>query len=242
MENRFKKLRYYDDLCLHKRFTMDELADELLISKATISHLETSEDYDARISILKEYKRIFPEVSYDYLLGAKNTKSNEYSNLEHTLPLGDKFYETLQNLFRYDADYESEDISPEVRQSLYEYETEMHKRIENMLECMFSDSSSLFYFLLDTYNSLLNLYLLENPVNKKDTLDSDYLNESLSFEWYKLTQTTQNFFKNIVFKNMQPVFEAERDSAIKRKKEVEDYKKKQKEQYRSQITQGELPF
>ena len=118
----------------------------------------------------------------------------------------------------------------------------MHKKIENMLECMFSDSSSLFYFLLDTYNSLLNLYLLENPVNKKDTLDSDYLNESLSFEWYKLTQTTQNFFKNIVFKNMQPVFEAERDSAIKRKKEVEDYKKKQKEQYRSQITQGELPF
>ena len=63
MENRFKRLRYKDDLCFHKLWTMDELAEELQISKATISHLEASEDYDARISILKQYKKVFPQIS-----------------------------------------------------------------------------------------------------------------------------------------------------------------------------------
>ena len=73
MENRFKRLRYEDDLCLHKKYTMDELAAKMPISKATISHLEASDDYDARISVIKEYKKLFPDVSYDYLLGGKNT-------------------------------------------------------------------------------------------------------------------------------------------------------------------------
>ena len=68
MENRFKRLRYEDDLCLHKKYTMDELAAKMPISKATISHPEASDDYDAKTSIMKEYKKMFPEVSYLFMI------------------------------------------------------------------------------------------------------------------------------------------------------------------------------
>lgn len=222
MENRFKRLRYKDDLCFHRLWTMDELADELQISKATISHLEASEDYDARISILKQYKKVFPQVSYDYLLGAKNTKSNEYSNLEHELPLGDQFYETLRDLF-YKDDFDDE-LDPNMKQACIDLENEMHQNITHMLESLFSDSNRLFHFLSDTYKSLFNIYLLEHPTNEKDRyFDVD---DKLAFEWYKFTQATMDFFKAIVYTDMQPALESERKAALKRKQDYEEEKRK----------------
>ena len=104
MENRFKRLRYEDDLCLHKKYTMDELAAKMPISKATISHLEASDDYDARISVIKEYKKLFPDVSYDYLLGGKNTMHKEYSHIEEVLPFNNDFYTNLEQLFKTESD------------------------------------------------------------------------------------------------------------------------------------------
>ena len=220
MENRFKRLRYEDDLCLHKIYTMDELAEKLQISKATISHLEASEDYDARVSILKRYKAVFPNISYDYMLGAKNTISNEYSTLEHTLPLGDRFYETLKNLFCYSGDYDAENLTPQMKQELYAYETEMQDNIRCILECIFSNSDRLFYFLLDTFKSLFKIYLLENPTDNKERFaDTD---DKLAFEWYKFTQDTMDFFKTVVYENMQPALEAERAAAQKRHQEIEE--------------------
>lgn len=221
MENRFKRLRYKDDLCLHRERTMDELATELEISKATISHLEASEDYDARVSILKQYKKVFPDVSYDYLLGAKNTIKNEYSDLEHVLPLGDQFYETLKKLFLYKDDYDDE-LDPDMKQACIDLETEMHKEVENMLESLFSDSNRLFYFLSDTYKSLFKIYLLENPLNEKDRFFNT--DEKIAFEWYQFTQTTMDFFKTIVYKDMQPALEASRTEAIQKQKKNIDAK------------------
>lgn len=221
MENRFKRLRYKDDLCLHRERTMDELAIELEISKATISHLEASEDYDARVSILKQYKKVFPDVSYDYLLGAKNTIKNEYSDLEHILPLGDQFYETLKKLFLYKDDYDDE-LASDMKQACIDLEKELHKEVENMLECLFCDSNRLFYFLSDTYKSLLKIYLLENPLSEKDRFFNT--DEKLAFEWYQFTKTTMDFFQEIVYKNMQPVLESSRQESIKKQQKNIDAK------------------
>lgn len=223
MENRFKRLRYKDDLCFHKLWTMDELAEELQISKATISHLEASEDYDARISILKQYKKVFPQISYDYLLGAKNTKSNEYSNLEHELPLGDQFYKTLRDLF-YKDDFDDE-LDPNMKQACIDLENEMQQNIAKMLESLFSDSNRLFHFLSDTYKSLFNIYLLEHPVDEKDHVSD--IEDKLAFEWYKFTQATMEFFKTIVYTDMQSTLETELKAAIQRKQNSDKEKKKQ---------------
>lgn len=242
MENRFKRLRYKDDLCIHRKYTMDELAEKLQISKATISHLEASDDYDARISILKQYKKFFRNVSYDYMLGAKNTISNTYSNLEQTLPLGDKFYETLTNLFRCEDDSDNTALTPDMKQAVHDYESEMLETVRYMLESIFSDSDKLFYFLIDTYKSLYNIYLLEQPLTEKDRyIDSQ---EKLAFEWYKFTQDTMDFFKTIVYENMRPVLEAEREAAKKRQQEYEDAQKaKSKEVLDSLgISEYNLPF
>lgn len=242
MENRFKRLRYNDDLCLHKKYTMDELAEKLQISKATISHLEASEDYDARVSILKQYKKIFPNVSYDYMLGAKNTMSNEYSHLEQTLPLGDKFYETLTNLFRCENDSDNEHLTPEMKQALLDFENEMLENIRNMLESIFSDSNRLFYFLSDTYKSLFKIYLLEHPLDEKDRLYN--ADEKLAFEWYKFTQDTMDFFKTVVYENMQPALEAEREASKKRLLQYEAAQKAKADEINAShgITEYHLPF
>ena len=241
MENRFKRLRYNDDLCFHKKYTMDELAEKLEISKATISHLEASEDYDARVSVLKRYKEAFPDISYDYLLGAKNTRNNEYSELEHLLPLGDRFYETLKKLFHYENEY-SDDLEPEMRQTVIDFENEMQKRTESMLESIFSDANRLSHFLSDTYKSLFNIYLLEHGIDDPSHPCSS--EDKLAFEWYNFTQTTMDFFKTIVYECMQHAFEAELEAAKKRKQTLtENQETKIKERLNSlNINSNTAPF
>lgn len=221
MENRFKRLRHEDDLCLHRIYTMDELAEKLQISKATISHLEASDDYDARVSIMKQYKKFFPDVSYDYLLGAKNTKSNDYGDLETSLPLGDQFYKTLKALFTF-QNYDDE-MDPDMKQACIDLETEMQKRVEDMLTILFNDSNRLYHFLSDTYESLFKIYLLENPASEKDRYFDT--NDKLAFEWYQFTQTTMEFFKGLVYEELQPALEHTRQLAIKRQEELENAQK-----------------
>ncbi len=238
MENRFKRLRYKDDLCFHRKYTMDEFAEILQISKATISNLESSDDYDARISIIKQYKKAFPTISYDYFLGGKNTM-NDYSFLEQTLPLGDQFYETLQALFRMD-DVIDDNLTPAEQQAILDFENEMIDRVKNMLESLFSNSNRLFHYLSDTYKSLLRIYLLEHRICEDET--SVYSKEKLAFEWYQFTQETTSFFKDIVYEDLNPILELEREAAIKRHQEYEEYKKKKAEALYPTTDEGNLPF
>lgn len=98
MVNRFEELRYKDKLSATPFISMSQLAKELDISKATVSKLEHDEDYDARISIIKKYKERFPEVSYDYLLGATGTRHKQYSWVEEELPFSNEFYDNLKKI------------------------------------------------------------------------------------------------------------------------------------------------
>lgn len=219
MENRFKRLRHEDDLCLHKIYTMDELADKLQISKATISHLEASEDYDARVSILKQYKKVFPNVSYDYMLGAKNTMENEYSHMEETLPFGDKFYTNLEKLFEFQ---DTSDCPADIQMEVHKYDEEMHHNITYMLEAMLSNPKRFSMYLIMMYQSLLNIYLIQNPTKRRIGVIAE---EDINLEQFKMTQNTINFFTDVVTPQLQNLFEKEREATIKRYDQLENAQK-----------------
>jgi len=78
---------------------MNQLAKKMDTTAATISKLEHDDDYDARISIIKKYKEVFPDVTYDYLLGASNTRHKQYNRIEETLPFGNELYDNLEEFF-----------------------------------------------------------------------------------------------------------------------------------------------
>lgn len=239
MENHFKRLRHEDDLCFHRKYTMDELAEKLQISKATISHLEASDDYDARVSILKKYKAFFPDVSYDYMLGATNTMSNEYSDLEATLPLGDQFYKTLKKLFAYEK-YDA-NMDPAMKQACIDLENEMQKRVADMLTILFKDSGQLYHFLSDIYESIFNIYLLEHPIKDNDFFCNT--DDKLNFEWYKFTQTTMGFFKDFVYKELQPSLEYTRQLAIQRQEQYDSEKRAREKEIQEHLGIADIiPF
>ena len=100
MDNRFEQLRYKDRLALDPDLSINQVARLLEISPATVSKLEHDENYDARISIIKKYKEKFPDVTYDYLLGATYTKHKQYNRIEETLPFGNEFYDKLEYFFK----------------------------------------------------------------------------------------------------------------------------------------------
>lgn len=234
MENRFKRLRHEDDLCLHKKYTMDELAEKLQISKATISHLEASEDYDVRVSILKRYKEVFPDVSYDYMLGAKNTMKNEYSHIEETLPFGDAFYENLKKLFEFE---DEGDCPPDMQDEIRKYDEEMHRYIAYMLEGILSNPQYLSGYLIQMYQSLFTIYLIQNPIKHKVRIID---NEVTNLEQFKMTQNTLNFFTDVVTPQLQNLFKIDRHEAIKRQQKIDDAQREARQ--KQGISEDDVPF
>ena len=211
MENRFKRLRYEDDLCLHKKYTMDELAAKMPISKATISHLEASDDYDARISVIKEYKKLFPDVSYDYLLGGKNTMSKEYSHIEEVLPFNNDFYTNLEQLFKTES---NPDVEPELQEQFLSYEKEQHEKIECMLNSMVSNPNYLSYFLESIYDALFHMYIQKNTSTKNRAIRLDAGDEDL----FKITQATIRLMQDVVFPSLSEKFKADKKVADEQQK------------------------
>ena len=100
MDNRFKELRYKDKYALDPEISINQMARLLDVSPATVSKLEHDENYDARVSIIKKYKKLFKHVTYDYLLGATNTQHKQYNPIEESLPFGNDFYNNLETLFK----------------------------------------------------------------------------------------------------------------------------------------------
>ena len=234
MENRFKRLRHEDDLCLHKIYTMDELAEKLQISKATISHLEASEDYDARVSIIKRYKEVFPDVSYDYMLGAKNTMENEYSHIEAILPFGDEFYNNLEKLFEFD---DTGDCPADMQEEIRKYDEEMHRNIAYMLEGILSNPRRLSFYLVKMYQSLLTMYLKQNPIKRNYGLTDE---EDINLEQFKMTQNTINFFTDVVTPQLQNLFKIDRQEAIKRQQKLDDFRREARK--KQGIPEDNIPF
>lgn len=186
MENRFKRLRYEDDLCLHKKYTMDELAAEMPISKATISHLEASDDYDARISVIKEYKKMFPEVSYDYLLGATNTMHKQYSQFEEDLPFGNDFYDSLHKLLQ---------------------KSKESSKIEYMLIALLSNPDSLSDLLKEIFSIYEELYRYTHDELYEMmylSLDERILMEARQ---YILSKTIIEYLSSTIMPNLNPIFD-----------------------------------
>lgn len=225
MENRFKRLRYKDDLCIHRKYTMDELADKLLISKATISHLESSEDYDARVSILKRYKEVFPDISYDYMLGAKNTMNKEYSHIEEELPFNNDFYENLSQLFTYEVDNEIGDAQ---RGEIHNFEEHVNTVLQYMIIGFLNNPEKLRVYLYNIYQSLLDIYILQHPFKPIHTYETE---KNMNQEWFNITQTTINMLKETVFPLLFNVFEQDRQEAILKQKKYDDEMKEINKQH-----------
>lgn len=152
MVNRFEELRYEDKLAPSPFITMSQLAKELDISKATVSKLEHEENYDARISIIKKYKERFPEVSYDYLLGATGTKHKQYSRIEEELPFSNEFYDNLKKVV----------IATEGVNSPFDLNTKEVKRlgVEYILEAILQNPEVLGNVLESIYHALEQIYLI----------------------------------------------------------------------------------
>lgn len=170
-DNRFEQLRYKDKLSLDPEISMNQLAKKMDTTAATISKLEHDENYDARISIIKKYKEVFPDITYDYLLGATNTKHKQYNRIEETLPFGNEFYENLETFFH--KHIESRDRSGEWS----EYAT--MDNIGLFMEAFMSEPDkliSMFEILMDTL-----LFLRRADTDKlPSSIDKDHLDYYVS--------------------------------------------------------------
>ncbi|MDE7352079.1 MAG: helix-turn-helix domain-containing protein [Acetatifactor sp.] len=168
MENRFKQLRYKDRYLLHEEISISQLAKKMEISKATISKLEREDDYDARISIIKKYKECFPDITYDYLLGATWTRHKQYNPIEEKLPFGNGFYQNLEQLFKEHKHMRNH------AGDLEEYMT-----LDNLgifLEAFLNNPTALLEFLNDILLSLLEIYRYSNDKSESShqTHKKDY--------------------------------------------------------------------
>jgi len=188
MENRFKQLRYKDKFLLHQEISMTKLAEEMGISKATISNLERSDNYDAKISIIKKYKERFPEVSYDYLLGATYTKRKQYSRAEEELPFSNEFYEGIKTLMGFQASHDSPNLS-------YILEALMHDPYELGMLFVTIDTA-----LQEIYNMKLNPEDYENERMQPIS----YL---ISEQYFCITHALTKFLDKSVSPLLNNVFE-----------------------------------
>lgn len=161
MENRFKQLRFKDRFLLHEEISLSQLAKKMDVSKATISKLEREENYDARISIIKKYKECFPDISYDYLLGATWTKHKQYNPIEENMPFGNDFYQHLEQFFKEHKHMRNH------AGDLEEYMT-----LDNLgvfLETFLNNPTVLLNLLNDILASLMCIYRYSKDANKSST-------------------------------------------------------------------------
>lgn len=187
MENRFKQLRYKDKFLLHQEISMTKLAEEMGISKATISNLESSDDYDAKISIIKKYKERFPEVSYDYLLGATATKWKQYSRIEEELPFSNDFYNKLKELNDFSR-YGEYDLS-------YLFEALMH------------DPYELGVLLTTIYVALQEIYEMKlNPENYENERMQP-INYLISEQYFCITHALTKFLDKNIYPLLENIYE-----------------------------------
>ena len=187
MENRFKQLRYKDKFLLHQEISMTKLAEEMGISKATISNLESSDDYDAKISIIKKYKERFPEVSYDYLLGATATKWKQYSRIEEELPFSNDFYNKLKELNDFSR-YGEYDLS-------YLFEALMH------------DPYELGVLLTTIYVALQEIYEMKlNPENYENERMQP-ISYLISEQYFCITHALTKFLDKSIYPLLENIYE-----------------------------------
>lgn len=192
--NRFERLRYEDEFGIKLNTSMTKLAEEMQISKATISKLESSDDYDARISIIRKYKEKFPHVSYDYLLGATGTLQKQYSHVEETLPLSNNFYNHLEQLFTI---YESREENP-LEKNPFRHDYMSNESIKYMLEAIVNNPDALYDLLCEVFYSLKELYDLEQPkteISPAFYKSDEYRRNEINF---RMTQAITTFLQTSV--------------------------------------------
>lgn len=164
-DNRFEQLRYKDKFSLDPEISMNQLAKKMDTTAATISKLEHDDDYDARISIIKKYKEVFPDVSYDYLLGATYTKHKQYNRIEEKLPFGNEFYDHLEELFKKQQEELSFGMLPKDRMSM--------ENLGAFMEAFLLDPER----LLNTFEILMDQFIILRRAERNDlpyTDISDY--------------------------------------------------------------------
>lgn len=186
MDNRFEQLRYKDKLSLNAEMSINQLAKELDISPATVSKLEHDENYDDRISIIKKYKERFPDVSYDYLLGATNTKHKQYNNIEEKLPFSNEFYESLEKMVQKES---------------------QNPAIEYMLEALLSNPDALADLLIKIYYSFQELYRYTHD----DLYEMEYMSGTESIELeareYIISHAIIEFLQTNVIPKLDRIYE-----------------------------------
>lgn len=207
MANRFERLRYEDEFLIKQNISITKLAEEMEISKATISKLERSDDYDARISIMRKYKEHFPDVSYDYLLGATGTKHKQYNLIEECLPFSNDFYNHLEQLFNIYS--QKEDFALEENPFRHDYMS--NESIRYIIEAIFNNPDTLYELLNEIFHSLKSLYEIEHPTDETPPAfypSDEYRRNELNF---RMTQAITSFLQTSVAplleKHIQDVIE-----------------------------------
>ncbi|MGN0318298.1 MAG: helix-turn-helix domain-containing protein [Lachnospira sp.] len=200
-ENRFKRLRYYDKECLHQKISMTKLADKMEISKATISKLEAQDDYDARISIIKKYKEQFPDITFDYLLGATNTQHKQYNAIEENLPFENEFYDNLEKLLATTNIHDNTWIH--CPHDVYSGEDLTRDELETLFNAFIKDSDALHTLLLKTFQSMLSLYKIKyEPDSISHHFDTPIEYENAAN--FGISQAYLNFVKDSLMVTLEP--------------------------------------
>lgn len=224
-ENRFKRLRYHDKECFHQKISMTKLAEKMEISKATISKLEAQNDYDARISIIKKYKEQFPEISYDYLLGATNTRYKQYNVIEEKLPFENEFYNNLEKLLA-TTEIPSDDIfyAPH---DLWTGENLSKKEMEVLFNALINDGDAFHTLLLRTFKFMCDLCTLEYfSHNANASFTYKTAAECKNSVNFGISQAYLDFVHNTLYPSLIPYLKKSIEESIEaeRKREEEIYK------------------
>ena len=185
MDNRFEQLRYKDKFSLNPEISMTQLATKMGISKATISKLEHDNNYDARISIIKKYKEQFPDVSYDYLLGATNTKKKQYNYIEEELPFSNDFYNSLK-LF--------------INDSHKSYQTEY------MLEAFLNDPNALIELLCELFEALDEIYTIQHEEDY-ELYNFRSREHSINEQYFRITHIITQYLDNKIAPLLGHIFQ-----------------------------------
>lgn len=217
-ENRFKRLRYHDKECFHQKISMTKLAEKMEISKATISKLEAQDDYDARISIIKKYKEQFPEISFDYLLGATNTRYKQYNTIEEKLPFENEFYNNLEKLLA-TTEIPEDDIfyAPH---NLWTGENLSKEEIEVLFNALIKDGDAFHTLLLKTFKFMKDLCTLEYfPHNTNASFTYQTATECKNSVNFGISQAYLDFVHDTLYPCLIPYLKKSVEESIETEKQ-----------------------
>lgn len=180
--NQFKRLRYEDNKTWKPTKTIQEVALLTGLSTSAISKIENEGSASCNINTIKSYKNAFPSLSYEYLIDNIEAKDIKNAEIGKRFPYNDTFFQTLENLALEDKN----EFNP-----------------INLMNILFSDSSSLYSFLRSIFKALRDI----DDVKKNKLLPKEYKNlEIKKIEFAISSKFTDLITSDEILQLLQPAF------------------------------------